>query len=192
MAEKNVKNKKKKHKSKALKIVLAVAAAIAGILLMVILVYAGSILKLRNNAKEVIADVTKETFRQTETSIIYDINGEEITTLSGIKELYYIESGDIPEILKQAFVVIEDKDFYSHHGVDLSAIIRASIANAKNNAITQGASTITQQLARNMFLTQDVTWERKITEMFAAIELEKKFSKSQILEFYINNIYYAN
>lgn len=192
MAEKNVKNKKKKHKSKALKIVLAVAAAIAGILLMVILVYAGSILKLRNNAKEVIADVTKETFRQTETSIIYDINGEEITTLSGVKELYYIESGDIPEILKQAFVVIEDKDFYSHHGVDLSAIIRASIANAKNNAITQGASTITQQLARNMFLTQDVTWERKITEMFAAIELEKKFSKSQILEFYINNIYYAN
>ena len=185
-------SKKKRKKSKVFKIILAVVVAIAGVLLMLVLVYAGSILKLRKEAGKITANVTADTFRQIETSIIYDIDGNEITSLSGVKELYYIDSGDIPDILKKAFVITEDKDFYNHHGVDLSAIIRASIANAKNSAITQGASTITQQLARNMFLTQDVTWERKITEMFTAMELEKKFSKDQILEFYINNIYYAN
>lgn len=189
---KDTNKKSKRKKSKPLRIILGIITAIAGVLLIFILVYLGSILKLRKNAKEATANVTADTFRQIETSIIYDINGEEITSLSGVKELYYIESEDIPDILKEAFVITEDKDFYNHHGVDWSAIVRASIANAKNNSITQGASTITQQLAKNMFLTQDVTWERKITEMFAAMELEKKFTKDQILEFYINNIYYAN
>ena len=136
--------------------------------------------------------VNADTFRQTEASIIYDINGAEISSLSGIKELYYVESDMIPSILKQMFVQIEDQDFYSHSGVDFSAIIRAALANVTHAGIKQGASTITQQLAKNMFLTQDVTWNRKITEMFVAKELEKRFSKDQILEFYINKIYFAN
>lgn len=186
------KSHKKKHMNKVLKTVLIILGTLAGVLLIFIMVYAGSILKLRKNAKAVTSGVTADTFRQIETSIVYDIDGEEITSLSGTKDLHYISSSDMPDILKRAFVITEDRDFYSHHGVDLSAIIRAAVANVKHNAIKQGASTITQQLAKNMFLTQDVTWERKITEMFAAMELEKKFSKEQILEFYINNIYYAN
>lgn len=68
---------------------------------------------------------------------------------------------------------MEDKDFYEHAGVDLKAIIRAVIANQKSNDIAQGASTITQQLARNIFLTQEVTWERKVEEIFIAVGLEK-------------------
>ena len=87
---------------------------------------------------------------------------------------------------------MEDKEFYTHSGIDYKAIIRAMLANRKNNKIVQGASTITQQLARNIFLSQEVTWERKIKEMFAAYSLEKKYSKEKILEYYLNNIYFGN
>lgn len=183
----------KKEKTKKKNPVLpALAITLAGILALVVLVLAGRVLKLRKDAKELVAGVTKETFRQTETSIIYDSDGNEITKISGIKELYYLESDEIPEILKAAFVQIEDQDFYEHNGIDASAILRAVIANVKSDSIAQGASTITQQLAKNMFLSSEVTWNRKITEMFVAFELENKFSKDQILEFYINNIYYGN
>lgn len=142
------KSHKKKHMNKVLKAVLIILGTLAGVLLIFIMVYAGSILKLRKNAKAVTSGVTADTFRQIETSIVYDIDGEEITSLSGTKDLHYISSSDMPDILKRAFVITEDRDFYSHHGVDLSAIIRAAVANVKHNAIKQGASTITQQLAK--------------------------------------------
>ena len=184
--------KAKSQKKKPLKIILIVLAAIAGIGLIVLGVFAGSVFKYKKTAKNMVKDVVTETFRQNESSVIYDINGEEITAFSGIKEIYYVDGADIPDIMKQIFIITEDKDFYKHKGVDLSSIFRAAIANMKHKEITQGASTITQQLARNMFLTHEVSWERKITEMFVAMELEKKFSKAQILEFYLNNIYFAN
>ncbi len=183
---------KKRKKKKLAKVIFILLVALLGVFGIVALVYGGSVLKLRKNAKALTKDVTADTFRQVETSIIYDINGNEITSLSGIKQLYYIYDEDIPELLKQTFVLLEDRDFYSHEGVDFSAIIRAVIANARSNSLSEGASTITQQLAKNTFLTQDKTWERKITEMFIAMELEKKFQKKQILEFYINNIYFSN
>ena len=106
--------------------------------------------------------------------------------------MYYVEMDNIPDTLAQAFIVMEDKDFYSHKGIDFKAIIRAIIANTENDEIVQGASTITQQLPKNIFLSQDVTWERKVKEMFVARDLEKKYSKKQILEFYLNNIYFSN
>lgn len=186
------KDKEKKKNRKLRKVILTVIIFLLGVVLIVGGVFVGKILKLRKNAREIMKGVDSDTFRQTETSIIYDINGNEISTLSGIKELYYVESDEIPSILKQMFVQIEDKEFYEHKGVDYSAILRAALANITHARIKQGASTITQQLAKNMFLTQDVTWNRKITEMFVAKELEKRFSKDQILEYYINNIYFAN
>ena len=173
--------KAKSQKKKPLKIILIVLAAIAGIGLIVLGVFAGSVFKYKKTAKNMVKDVVTETFRQNESSVIYDINGEEITAFSGIKEIYYVDGADIPDIMKQIFIITEDKDFYKHKGVDLSSIFRAAMANMKHKEITQGASTITQQLARNMFLTHEVSWERKITEMFVAMELEKKFSKAQIL-----------
>ncbi len=184
--------KEKKKKNKIVKIIILAAIFLLGIAAIVALVFLGSIYKYQKTAKELTASVTEDTFRQTETSVIYDINGDEITSLSGIKELYYLTDDEIPDMLKRTFVLIEDKDYYKHGGIDIKGIIRASIANARSSEIEQGASTITQQLARNIFLTQDVTWARKLTEMFVAMELEKKFTKTQILEFYINNIYYAN
>ena len=186
-------DKKKRKKKKILpKIIIGIVVTLLGALLLVALVYGGNIHKLKKNAQKITRNVTEDTFKQIQTSVVYDINGNEITSLSGEKDLYYIDGDRIPDILKNTFILLEDRDFYKHKGVDMSAIIRAVIANAKSNSISQGASTITQQLAKNMFLTQDVTWERKITEMFVAMELEKKFDKDQILEFYINNIYFAH
>lgn len=183
---------KNTKKRKIFKYVMIGVIALVGILFILAMVYLGSILKLRKDARKLTAGIDEDYFRQVETSIIYDINEEEITTLSNSKELYYVKNDDIPYILKRMFVITEDRDFYNHKGVDFSSIVRAAIANLKNDTIVQGASTITQQLAKNMFLTQDVTWERKIKEMFVATELEKKFSKAEILEFYINNIYFAH
>ena len=100
---------------------------------------------------------------------------------------------DIPTNAVNAIVSIEDKKFFSHRGYDPYAILRAAYAYIRNKGvITQGGSTITQQLARNIFLNFDETWERKAREIFISIELEKKYSKQQIMEFYLNNIYFAN
>lgn len=183
----------KKRKSKlGLTIAILLSVFVVGVVAIVAGVFLGSVSQLRKNADAITADVTEDTFRQIEASIIYDVNGNEITSISGSKELYYVKDSEIPSILKTAFVLVEDQDFYSHKGIDLSAIIRAYLANMRNETIVQGASTITQQLAKNVFLTNDVTWERKITEMFIAVNLEEQFSKAEILEFYINNIYYGN
>lgn len=155
--------------------------------------YGRDILKLQAEAKELVKESTEETFRQSQTSTVYDYNGDELLTLSGEKDLYYLSYDDIPDYAKKAMISIEDKKFTTHKGVDYKAIIRAGVAYVKHaGAITQGASTITQQLARNIFLSYEVSWTRKVKEIFISMELEKKYSKYQILEFYLNNIYFAN
>ncbi len=147
----------------------------------------------QQDAKSLVYKSNAETFRQTETSIVYDTNGEQITTLKGVKDVYYIEYEDIPDYAIEAMISIEDKKFETHSGIDLKAIVRALKAYIDNGGeITQGASTITQQLSRNIFLTHEVSWERKIKEIFIALELEKKYTKPQIMEFYLNNIYFGN
>ena len=134
-----------------------------------------------------------ETFRQNETSIIYDANGNIMSKLKGEKDVYYIKYSDIPQVAVDAITSIEDKNFFKHKGYDLKAIIRAGFAYIKNKGvITQGGSTITQQLARNIFLSFEESWQRKAREIFIAIELEKKYTKKEIMEFYLNNIYFAN
>lgn len=135
---------------------------------------------------------TEETFKGSQTSLVYDANGSLISVLKGEKDMYYLEYEEIPSDVCSAIISIEDKKFYQHHGVDFKAIMRAAKAIIENGEVTQGGSTITQQLARNVFLTQDKTWERKIEEMFIATELERTYSKNQILEFYLNNIYFGN
>ena len=92
-----------------------------------------------------------------------------------------------------AMIAIEDKNFMKHKGVDLKAMIRASWELVKHKGeITEGGSTITQQLCKNIFLTSEVKFERKFKEIFLALALERKYSKEQIMEFYLNNIYFAN
>lgn len=154
--------------------------------------YAKKISRLHNEAIRLVADSDEETFKKNQTSIAYDVNGKTLSVMKGDKDTYYLPYDEIPENVKLSIVSIEDKKFYKHKGVDYKAIIRAVWAMVRNRSITQGASTITQQLARNVFLNQDKTWERKIEEIYIAVELEKKYSKEQLLEFYLNNIYFAN
>src|SRR5208282_3689942 len=87
---------------------------------------------------------------------------------------------------------IEDRRFYSHHGVDPWGILRAVIADVLRRGASQGGSTITQQLAKNLFLTQERTLSRKLQEVVLALWLEHKFSKAQILELYLNRVYFGS
>ena len=150
------------------------------------------IIKLAQEAKELVNKSSLDTFMASGTTVIYDTDGNELCTMRESKDMYYVDIGQIPDTLQKSFVVMEDKDFYKHKGIDFKAIIRAVIANTENDEIVQGASTITQQLARNIFLSQEVTWQRKVKEIFVAWDLEKKYTKDQILEFYLNNIYFSN
>ncbi len=155
--------------------------------------YGGAFKQFETDAKQLVSESTPDTFRQAETSLVYDANGDLISVLKGEKDVYYLKYEDIPETAIEAMISIEDKKFWSHEGVDVKANIRAMLALLRNKGnITQGASTITQQLARTIFLSNEVTWERKFKEVFISIELEKKYRKDQILEFYLNNIYFAN
>jgi len=98
---------------------------------------------------------------------------------------------ELPSYLPKAFVAIEDRRFYEHYGVDPFGIARALIANVLHRGISQGASTITQQLAKNLFLTQERTMTRKLQEVLLALWLERKFSKTQILELHLNRVYFG-
>jgi penicillin-binding protein 1A len=98
---------------------------------------------------------------------------------------------DLPRYVPQAFVAIEDRRFYSHYGVDPIGITRAAVANMWRRGVSQGGSTITQQLAKNLFLTQERTVARKVQELALAFWLERKFSKTQILDMYLNRVYFG-
>ncbi len=98
---------------------------------------------------------------------------------------------DLPPYLPKAFIAIEDRRFYSHWGVDPYGIGRAVVANVLHRGVSQGGSTLTQQLAKNLFLTQERTIHRKLQEVMLALWLERKFTKTQILELYLNRVYFG-
>jgi len=154
--------------------------------------YAYQVSELKSEASTLVKKSTTDTFRQTETSEVYDANGNTISVLKGEKDVYYLTYDQIPEMAVKAIVSIEDKKFFDHNGVDYKAIARAIYAMLRNGEVTQGGSTITQQLARTIFLSNEKTWQRKVEEIYIASELENKYSKEQILEFYLNNVYFAN
>ena len=99
---------------------------------------------------------------------------------------------DLPPYLPKAFIAIEDRRFYSHYGVDPVGIARAAVANILHRGVSQGGSTLTQQLAKNLFLTQERTLQRKLQEVELALWLERKHSKSEILELYLNRVYFGS
>lgn len=157
------------------------------------ILYGRDILELRDKAVWLARKSSEESFKASQTSLVYAEDGSILSVLKSEKEVYYLPYESIPKAALDAVLVTEDRKFFKHEGIDYLANIRAVLALIKNKGeIRQGASTITQQLARNVFLTNEVTYDRKVTELFLAAELEKKYSKKQILEFYFNNIYYAN
>jgi penicillin-binding protein 1A len=101
----------------------------------------------------------------------------------------YLPSNAIPTLVKQAFISAEDKNFYSHNGVDPEGIVRAAVVLAQGNKHVQGASTITQQVAKNFLLTNERSFDRKIKEAILSLRIEQAYSKERILELYLNEIY---
>ncbi len=99
---------------------------------------------------------------------------------------------ELPPYLPKAFIAIEDRRFYSHYGVDPLGILRAAFANVLHRGVSQGGSTLTQQLAKNLFLTQERTLQRKLQEVELALWLERKHSKNEILELYLNRVYFGS
>lgn len=126
---------------------------------------------------------------------VYASDGTEIAKLHAGADSLYLASANIPDDVKNAFIAIEDKRFYDHHGVDWASTAKSCYLLVKNKSISRGGSTITQQLVRNVF-TEDVGFEksytRKLKEILTALLLEKKYKKDQILEYYINNINFGN
>lgn len=124
-------------------------------------------------------------------SQIYDINGNEIANVHAAENRRPVKIEQVPKDLQNAFVAVEDNRFYEHSGVDPRGIMRALYANIRGRGVSEGGSTITQQLAKNAYLTQDRTVTRKIQEVFLALQLERQYTKQEILEMYLNQIYFG-
>ncbi|KZE67110.1 hypothetical protein AWM68_04430 [Fictibacillus phosphorivorans] len=127
-----------------------------------------------------------------ENSRLLDQNGNLLFEFRGEESRIYLSYKEIPEYIRQAFIATEDQYFLQHHGIDGKAIARAFIANSKDGGIQQGGSTITQQLSRNLFLTQERTYDRKLKELLISYRIEQQLTKEEILELYINTIYFQN
>ncbi len=139
------------------------------------------------NTKSDLAD----DIRPPASSQIYDINGNEIANVHADENRMPVKLSQVPQNLQDAFVAVEDNRFYDHMGVDPRGIARAVWANIRGRTVSEGGSTITQQLAKNAYLTQDRTLKRKVQEVFLALQLERQYTKQEILEMYLNQIYFG-
>jgi penicillin-binding protein 1A len=124
-------------------------------------------------------------------STIFDAKGRTIGTLNVEQHRRVLPMKDIPEVMRKATLAAEDRGFYEHGAVSAKALLRAAWANISGGEVTQGGSTITQQYVKNAYLEADRTLVRKGREALIAIKLEQKYSKDQILEFYLNTIYFG-
>lgn len=124
-------------------------------------------------------------------SVVYDVNGKKVAELGQQKRIY-VSYNDIPKVLEEAVLATEDARFYEHHGFDIVRFFGAVLANIREGFGAEGGSTITQQVVKLSFLTPEKTLKRKVQELWLAIRLEQKYSKHEILEMYLNKIYYSN
>jgi penicillin-binding protein 2A len=172
------KSKKKKGKGKRIAwalfftAVIAIFCALAGYLFILI-------------SGEKLLEQNQDKLTAYGTSKVYDRNGTLMGELS-IQKSDPVEYKDIPDLLVQAFIATEDKRFMEHNGVDMWSIGRAAVKDIMARSMVEGGSTITQQLAKNIFLIRDKTFFRKATEMSIALALERQHSKEEIIEMYLN------
>ncbi len=124
-------------------------------------------------------------------SIIYDREGKEMGKIF-IQNRHPVPLDKVSPMMVKAVIAAEDNKFYSHDGVDYMGILRAAITNYRRGKISQGASTVTQQVARNSFELRERTYKRKLVEMFLAQRIEKNFSKEKIMELYLNRVYFGS
>jgi len=163
------------------------------IALFFILMIAGVIAGYFYISKELKYDVDKlVNYNPSLTTKIYDRNGELISNIFGKKHRMYVQFKDIPPRLIEALVAIEDTTFFEHPGVNLEAIMRAAMKDIKHMKMKEGASTLTQQLVKLTLLSNEKKLKRKINEAILALKLETKLSKEEILERYLNEVFYGH
>ena len=146
--------------------------------------YANSVLDNFHNQRALSSSFASNTF-------LYEDNGSLLTEIYGEINRNPVSISKIPLQVQRAFIAIEDERFYKHRGVDLKAIIRAAVDYYRTGGITQGGSTITQQVIRMYFLSPEQTMQRKIREAVLALEFERRYNKSEILELYLNRVYFG-
>ncbi|PFF51730.1 MULTISPECIES: transglycosylase domain-containing protein [Bacillus cereus group] len=154
--------------------------------------YGDEIAKSITKGYDKVSKINASTFNSKKSTQILDKDGNILKELKA-QEFSYVSSKDMSPFIEKAFVSIEDERFYDHRGIDFKGLLRSVYTFVKSGGGTvQGGSTITQQLTKNVFLTMDRTMWRKIEEMVIAQELEEKYSKKEIMEFYVNNIYFGH
>jgi penicillin-binding protein 4 len=191
--------RKKKKKSKIRKFFKGMALTLTAVSLVGVIGASAMVIKYQpmaveiwNGANEKVASINEGTFRNKTETVIYDNKGKVIKEIA-VHDYYYIENKDIKPEIKEAVMAVEDVRFLEHNGYDVKGIARAFVDILRNKGeITQGGSTITQQLVKVQFLSMEKVYTRKIQEILIARQLEEKYSKEQILEFYLNNINYGN
>lgn len=172
--------------STAKKMVTGVLITLAVLLFFIMMTVAGFVIYVNS---DVDTDPSALVFENSVPEV-YDANGN-LTSYCAASEIT-TDYSEIPEHLKNAFIALEDKRFYSHHGVDYIRIAGAAVANIKSGRRAQGGSTITQQIAKNAFLTSEKSFSRKLKEARLAVSLERRMSKDEILETYLNMLYFGS
>lgn len=130
--------------------------------------------------------------KPSETSFVFDQNNEIIAELHGEQNRIPVSLNKVPEDLINAFIAIEDQYFYRHRGINIKSIIGAFLTDLRHGSYHRGASTITQQLVKNAFLSSEKTWKRKAQEAWISLQVERHYTKEEILEFYLNQIYFGH
>lgn len=161
--------------------VVLIAAVIIGSMLGI------SFLKIAKNSPEVDPDSILTNL--SENSTILDKDGNKIEEIASEEYREIVDYKQIPKSLVDAFVNVEDERFWKHNGVDIPGIVKSTLDNIKAGNIVRGGSTITQQLVKNIYLSSDVQWERKIQEMYLALKVSDQISREDILEAYLNRVY---
>ena len=168
-----------------LKKILIILSFFLGLLCITLITYLAALYSTLPDVKPL------EGWTPPQASVVYDYRNRYYGDI-GVQKRFYVSIDRIPRKVIYAFVAAEDRNFFKHFGVDIGAIVRAMIVNIRAGRVVQGGSTITQQLAKNLFLTRERTLRRKIKEALLAIKIERTFDKKKILELYLNQIYLGN
>ena len=170
----------------------AAGGTVLGITMITSAVAAGGLVGLAFSFRNLPDVRVLKSYIPAETSYVYDINGKLLTSLHGEANRELASLEQISPELKLAVVAVEDSSFYRHPGLNAYSVGRAALANIEKGAVSEGASTLTMQLVKNLFLTRERTFSRKLAEAILAIRVEQVFSKDEILEMYLNNIYWGH
>lgn len=188
-----LKRKKQKDSQKFISGVAKVTGGtIIGLTLLTSSIIAGAMVGLAISFRNLPDVRVLKNYVPSQTSHIYDIKGKLLTTLHSEENRKIVTLEEISPELKRAVIAIEDSDFNYHHGVNPNSIVRASLVNWQEGGVVQGASTLTMQLVKNLFLSPKRAFTRKLAEAVLSIRVEQVFTKEEILEMYLNNIYWGH